>query len=217
MVVLVNQTEIIKIQPRAYFTHCGGIFFNTASTSSRTYGSRSPFGGDLDRPHLFAAYPLLGILDVLPRVQEGLALKAPVHITPVRCIAGQLNNGQPPVRLFLSLPAAISSAGTALAEDSLISAGLSPSAAIRSFKSISVIRLPAGHSAGDRIAPMPRAALLGVILPLRLFTALVQRHHLSHRDSSFHFCLSAFFPIYGYKHLNNPHCRKAAFYSAAHP
>ena len=63
--------------------------------------------------------------------------------------------------------------------------GLSKSAASCSFNSISVIHLPAGHSACDWIEPIPGTALLGMVFFLRLFTAFVQRHRLCHRKPSF--------------------------------
>lgn len=49
----------------------------------------------------------------------------------------------------------------------------------------SVINLPAGHDAGDWADPIPGAPLLGVIFPLRLLAALVQRHDPGHRNLSF--------------------------------
>ena len=57
------------------------------------------------RPHLFAAHPLepalalavFRIFDVLARVQEGLSLKALVHVSPVGRITGKPGDGQPAV------------------------------------------------------------------------------------------------------------------------
>ena len=43
------------------------------------------------------ALAVLGIFDVLACVQEGLSLKAPVHISPVGRITGKPGDGQPAV------------------------------------------------------------------------------------------------------------------------
>ena len=72
-------------------------------------------------PHFFAAHPfepllaltVFGIFDIFACMQESPALKAPVHITPMGGIAGKLDNAQPPIRLFLPLPAAIPPPGLA--------------------------------------------------------------------------------------------------------
>lgn len=60
------------------------------------------FGEIWTGPHLFAAYSLepvltlavLGIPDVLARMQECPASKVPVHIAPVGRITGELDDGQ---------------------------------------------------------------------------------------------------------------------------
>ena len=74
-------------------------------------------------PHLFSAHPLeqslalavLRVLDVLARVQKGLALKDTVNITPVRTVASGPDDCQQPICLFRTLPAAILPTGPALA------------------------------------------------------------------------------------------------------
>ena len=73
--------------------------------------------------HLFAAHPLqpsltlaiFGILDVIACAQEGLALKIPVHIAPVRTIACGLDDSKQTVGLLLPFSATILPAGPTLA------------------------------------------------------------------------------------------------------
>lgn len=72
------------------------------------------------RPHLFATHPLqpaltlavFGILDVIACVQEGFALKIPVHIASVRCIPRKLDDGQPAIRFLLPFSAAVLPSGS---------------------------------------------------------------------------------------------------------
>lgn len=81
------------------------------------------FGEIWTGPHFFTAHSLepalalavLGVLDVLACVQKGPALKVTVHITTVGRVAGELDDGQPAVRLLSPLPAAILPAGPTLA------------------------------------------------------------------------------------------------------
>ena len=73
--------------------------------------------------HLFAAHPLqpsltlaiFGILDVIACAQEGLALKIPVHIAPVRTIACGLDDSKQTVGLLLPFSAAVPPSGPTLA------------------------------------------------------------------------------------------------------
>lgn len=66
-------------------------------------------------PHLFDAHPLqpsltlavFGILNVIACVQEGFALKIPVHIASVRCIPRKLDDGQPTIRFLLPFSEAV--------------------------------------------------------------------------------------------------------------
>ena len=51
---------------------------------------------------------------------------------------------------------------------------------IRSFNSISVIDFTIGYGSGYRRDAIPATALLGMMLLLRLFALLLQRHELFH-------------------------------------